>query len=89
MNHIQHLPQPGGCCIFYTDYHDVDEEMRTIPLYGAHWGDTTAVGIARRELFNAPNYSNDAVASSSTQNAELYGSARCRRRRDDYFGSRW
>ena len=39
----------------YTDGHDVDEDMVTIPHYGGWWTYGTRVGVAYRELYNAPN----------------------------------
>ena len=40
----------GGCCIFYTDWHDVDEDQATIITYGGRWIDRDITGIAYREL---------------------------------------
>ena len=41
--------------IHYTDGHDVDEDSMTIPHYGGWWTYGTRVGVAYRELYNAPN----------------------------------
>ena len=46
---------------YYTDYsnyadgHVVDEDSMTIPHYGGWWTYGTRVGVAYRELYNAPN----------------------------------
>ena len=60
--------------IYYTDGHDVDEELMTITAYGGAWGDTlSGVGITIRTMDNAPTEAWDIVASSNIQNIELYG----------------
>jgi len=49
---------------YYTDAHDVDEELRTISKQGGNWWRENMTGIAQRELYNDPilTYS-DVVAS--------------------------
>ena len=49
----------------YTNWHDVDEDKRTIADYGGYWTDGTHVGIARRDMASAPSDIFGSVASSS------------------------
>ena len=49
--------------IYYTDWHDVDEELRTFTRLGGHWNDASSAGIAYRFLYDAPTESGDGVAS--------------------------
>ena len=50
--------------IYYTDYHDVDEELTIICKCGGRWNDGPFVGIAFRDLLDTPSYTLDFVASS-------------------------
>ena len=54
---------------YYTDYHDVDEEIVTIAHYGGDWVDNggTGAGIARRNLYRSSSYTSDFIASSNMQ----------------------
>ena len=49
---------------YYTDYHDVDEEIVTIVLHGAGWYDSTSAGVALRCLFRPYSHISVNVASS-------------------------
>ena len=55
-------------CIFYADYHDVDEDHVIIPLYGGYWpwGEHTESGIFICNMMNIYFYNTsilDYVAS--------------------------
>ena len=49
--------------IYYTDYHDVDEETRTITAYGGYWLAGNQAGITYRHPYDDPTVSGDYVAS--------------------------
>ena len=52
----------------YTDWHDVDEEMRTIAVCDgcwSTWGMSEASGVMCRELYDSPTSFADYVASSN------------------------
>ena len=59
----------------YTDYHDVDEDARTIVRHGRYWGGESYAGITQRGVNDNPTNTFDAVASSNIQNMKLYGHA--------------
>ena len=59
--------------IYYTDYHNVDEDQTTIASHSGHWNVTSNAGITRRELYSTPTDAADDVASSNMQNMKLYG----------------
>ena len=40
----------GGCCIFYTDMHDVDEDKVSIVPQGGRWSDHGWSGITHRNM---------------------------------------
>ena len=48
---------------YYTDPHDVDEEMRTISIQGGYWVDHTAAGITHRDMGGTSSYVFPSVAS--------------------------
>ena len=48
---------------YYTDYHDVDEELRTGVRQGGEWNNGNTDGIARRDMFVDPTATEDIVAS--------------------------
>ena len=48
---------------YYTDYHDVDENDITIPIYGGYWCDKTVGGVAGRGTAFNPTNTFDAVVS--------------------------
>ena len=50
--------------IYYTDGHDVDEDLTIICKCGGRWNDEPFVGIAFRDLLDTPSYTLDFVASS-------------------------
>jgi len=58
--------------IYYTDWHDVDEETRTITALGGYWFEYSFVGVMNRDVANAPTGSQDFVASSNMENVRLY-----------------
>ena len=58
----------GGCCIFYTDMHDVDENETTIISQGDSWGGTVSAGITFRFVVRTSSYSSVVVASSDIRN---------------------
>jgi hypothetical protein len=50
--------------IFYTDIHDVDEDLMSIPIHGGRWSAELQAGIARRSMNDSPTASaGDIVAS--------------------------
>ena len=53
--------------INYTDYHDVDEDIRTIMLHGAAWSYHSTAGIVFRYLNDTPAGNNASVASSTVE----------------------
>ena len=64
------IPCRGGgtATTYYTDYHDVDENLVTIPYYGGHWnggwsGGDSGVGIAGRNLHDSTAITSVYVAS--------------------------
>ena len=55
------IPCRGGgtATTYYTDYHDVDENSKTIPILGGHWNGEwsyggSGVGIAGRNIGESP-----------------------------------
>jgi hypothetical protein len=56
---------------YYTDYHDVDEETRTIAHYGGDLVDNggTGAGITRRNLYHSSTDFYDFVASLKNKNS--------------------
>ena len=48
---------------YYTDEHDVDENMVTILLQGGSWGYDISAGIVHRNLYDASTNSGGHVAS--------------------------
>ena len=53
--------------INYTDFHDVDEDIRTIILHGAAWSYHSTAGIVFRYLNDTPAGDNASVASSTVE----------------------
>jgi len=57
------------CClaveyfIFYTDWHDVDEDLKTIPMHGGTWYSTGGAGVTKRDINFAPTVFAEHVAS--------------------------
>ena len=74
MKRIQGALRNRASCIFicrhpklikyYTDWHDVDEDLRTILMHGGYWVHDVFTGIAHRDMEDSPttNYY-DIVAS--------------------------
>ena len=58
---------------YYTDFHDVDENDITIPIYGGYWCDKTVGGVASRGTAFNPTNTFDAVVS------------RCRHLKNDHL----
>ena len=52
----------------YTDWHDVDEEMRTISIQGGFWTEGEWVGITYRNVIDSSTTSGFYVASSNMKN---------------------
>ena len=53
---------------YYTDSHNVDEDLRTIASYSGDFGNVVFSGIFARGSDNAPTEAWDIVASSITKN---------------------
>lgn len=56
---------------YYTDYHNVDENDITIPIYGGYWCDKTVGGVAGRGTAFNPTNTFDAVAYKYNKNSTL------------------
>ena len=54
---------------YYTDFHDVDEDVETLAAYGGHWAEERTNGMYRRHLNGWANkdYSAIDVASSTVE----------------------
>ena len=52
----------GGCCIFYTDEQNVDEDLRAIASFAGSWPDRDAAGVASRYMDNDTTMVYDSVA---------------------------
>lgn len=50
--------------IYYTDYHDVDEDLRTAILCGGYWEMENKVGVTQQNLYDTPARVYTSVASS-------------------------
>ena len=61
----------GGCCIFYTDEHNVDEDVMTIISQGDSWNGTVSAGITFRFVVRTSSYSSVVVASSNMKNSQI------------------
>ena len=48
---------------YYTDWHDVDENRRTIPAQGGYWAHNSFAGTVFRYVLNPPEDLIDLVAS--------------------------
>ena len=59
------IPCRGGgtATTYYTDYHDVDEDVRTISGCGGQWVFTIRTGVASRDLYDSSTTSKGYVAS--------------------------
>ena len=56
-------------CIYYTDEHDVDENMVTIMNQSGMWLNGSMVGITIRTMNDTPTSSPDYVASLKNKNS--------------------
>ena len=54
---------PVYLVINYTDYHDVDEDLRTLLEQGGRWTNGGMAGITRREMYESSTNTLDIVAS--------------------------
>ena len=59
--------------IYYTDGHNVDEDLRAIPIQGGRWHEEDQAGVTCRNLCDAPTSSWGHVASSTVEILILYG----------------
>ena len=77
--------------IYYTDNHDVDEDMTTIPYYSGHCTSESRVGIAFRAIDNTSSVAYPYAASrcQHLKNLQLYEFARCRRGYENNYCSWW
>ena len=50
---------------YYTDFHNVDEDLRAIVAHGGVWNNQTSVGIALRNVIDTSTTIGDSVASSN------------------------
>jgi hypothetical protein len=50
---------------YYTDYHDVDEDLRTVTGYGGRWESGSTTGIADRNMIDPSTNAHIAVASKN------------------------
>ena len=65
------LPYIRECCfvghlksiIYYTDQHDVDEDLTAIAEQSGQWSDITQTGIALRNISSRPTAAGGSVAS--------------------------
>ena len=48
---------------YYTDLHDVDEDLRTIMHQGERWDSETTAGITRRDMYYSSSFAYLEVAS--------------------------
>ena len=56
---------------YYTDHHDVDEDMRAITVQGGDRGDDIRVGVTRRTMNDAPTDVSGDVAYKYNKNSTL------------------
>jgi len=59
------IPCRGGgtSTTYYTDEHDVDEDLRTISAQGGEWPMGKQVGITNRHLYRSSPHTSDFAAS--------------------------
>ena len=50
---------------YYTDRHDVDEDMRTIMYQGGRWLNNTSAGITYQDTDHTSTDSFDSIASNA------------------------
>ena len=56
---------------YYTDLHDVDEDMKAITAHGGHRGDDIRVGVVRRTMNDTPTSASVDVAYKYNKNSTL------------------
>lgn len=54
---------------YYTDLHDVDEDLKTITSQGGRWGYEGMAGITRRTINDTPTSVSDVVAYKYNKNS--------------------
>ena len=75
---------------YYTDYHDVDEDMTSICIQCGDWHMGSMIGVTYRSMNDLTTAAIDGrVASSINAKCSIYGLSRCRRRYDGHFGLWW
>lgn len=52
---------------YYTDTHDVDENVVTITAHGGYWTETRGSGVAFRAVNYTHTFTNGGVASSTVE----------------------
>ena len=57
---------------YYTDHHDVDEDMRAITAQGGDRGDDIRVGVTRRTMNDTPTSASVDVAYKYNKNSTLF-----------------
>ena len=60
------IPCRGGgtATTYYTDGHNVDEDMMTISIHGGYWDHGIFTGIARRSMNDSPTAKPDGTVAS-------------------------
>ena len=56
---------------YYTDYHDVNEDVRTITSYGGHYNAENTVGVMDRNPSSNPTEVHEFVAYKYNKNSTL------------------
>ena len=59
-------------CECHTDFHSVDEDMRTLSMQSGDWSDVYGAGIAYRTMSNDKNTYYDFVASHVSTSQDTY-----------------
>ena len=54
---------------YYTDWHDVDEEFKTITDYGGYWLEQSMVGVMDRNMYDPTTTSASNVAYKYNKNS--------------------
>jgi len=57
--------------IYYTDWHNVDEDMVTLVYHGGRWQSATNVGVTYRDTDETPTHVSDTIASSNMKNSQI------------------
>jgi hypothetical protein len=59
------IPCRGGgtATTYYTDMHDVDEDLRTRIIYGGYWINSISAGVTYRHIADSPSLTSNHVAS--------------------------